>query len=249
MSERNLENLVFHTLVDALAEVTGISSGSIFAKMPDFEFVSKFDGNNQPSTNPDKFPCIGMRYWDKVKVSSNSYGDSKLIDNGDGTGIDYQPLNEIEFPISIYLFTDSRKDQNTIGNKIYREFAQNPFYDLFGDEFPTGEEEQVSVQLIGFSDTFEHRPYVKVYDILCNARDFLEVSGYLVDYGITVNLQSQVNSITVNTNAEDTFNYYAELPPDEIDEDTIYFQDWNIVQVDLTDDFGGEHERTIDDNP
>lgn len=245
MPNRDIEMLVLTTIHNALVEIAGIASGMILAKMPDYEFINKVNGSIEgtPGVNPAQFPSIGMRYYDKVRYSTNTYGENHLVPVGDGTtAIDYQPLGEFCFPISIYLFTNSRLEQMQIGAKIMNEFSQGKFYPLVDDEL---DDEYVQVEFIGFNDLMTHRPYVKCFDIKCNARTFNEVSGYVVDY-IDVGLQASHNSLVVNEFEVEDFSYFMPLPPDEIDEDAIYFQDWNIVPVDLTDMFGGIYERTED---
>lgn len=241
---RNVEDLILETLVIKLYQTTGIPTGRILAKMPDYEFVNKLDGTNQTTTNEPKFPSIGMRYYDKVRYGSNTYGSAHLIDNNDGTGIEYQPMGEMSFPLSIYLFTNSRAEQMNLGNKILMEFAQNPFYSLEGDEL---DNEYVQVNFSGFTDLPSHRPYIKVFDILCSSRVFTEVSGYLVDnYIVSMSADSgrDVDSIETDLNGE-LFSYGPTIPPDELDPDVdTYFQDWNIVYIDLDDD--GDYERIVE---
>lgn len=239
---RNIEDLILETLVIKLNEITAIPTGRILAKMPDYEFINKIDGSAQPSTNETKFPSIGMMYYDKVRYSTNTYGTTHLVDNDDGTGIEYQPMGEMKFPISIYLFTNSRAEQMNLGNKIMMELSTLPFYSLEGDEL---DDEYVQIEFNGFMDLPNHRPYIKVFDVNCHARVFSEVSGYLIN-GIVVNMSADsnrdVDSVVVDLNQE-VLSYGLETPPSEIDPDVdTYFQDWNIIQVDLTD--SGIFERT-----
>lgn len=235
---RDLEFLVLQTIHNKLVEITGIPSGLVLAKMPDFEFVNKINGSKSAATNDNRFPSIGMKYFDKVRYKANTYGDSYNTDSGDGTGASYTPLGEMSFPISIYLFTETRADQMTIGNIIRREFSKQSFYQLEDDVLTN---EYVQVQFIGFNDVQEHRPFVKCFDIICNARDLEETSGYLTNT-IQVNLQAQVNSVTVNVDNQNTLVYFPDPPPAELDPDVeTYFQDWSVVQVDLL--YGGTEER------
>lgn len=245
MANRDIEMLVLTTIHSVLVDITGIASGMVLAKMPDYEFINKINGSEigTPAINPAQFPSIGMRYYDKVRYSTNTYGESHLIPVGDGTtAIDYQPLGEMSFPISIYLFTNTRLEQMQIGAKLMNEFSQGRFYALVDDEL---EDEYVGVEFVGFNDLMVHRPYVKCFDIKCSARTFNEVSGYVVDY-FDVGVQASNNTLTVNEFEVEDFSYFMPLPPDVIDPDTIYFQDWNIVTIDLTDQFGSEYERVED---
>jgi len=243
MAYRDTEFLVLSTLCSMLVDITGIASGSVFAKMPDYEFVNKINTTQPASTNRNTFPAIGMRYWDKTRVSSNRYGESYLIDNGDGTAISYEPMAEISMPLSIYLFTDSRYDQMSIGNKIIYELSQSKFYPLTGDINTF--DEYAQVEFIGYTDVQENKPYVKCFDIKVSARTLLEVSGYVTD-SFYVGLQSSANSIDVNVNQIDDFSYFLPEPPATIDPDVIYFQDWNIINIDMTTSDGGDMERTLD---
>ncbi len=242
MPDRDIEEMVLRTIKHKLVEITNIPASLINPRMPDFEFINKVNGTLQPQTNKDQFPSIGMKYYDKVRYSANTHGDSILVNNNNGTAIDYQPQGEMMLPISIYLFTDTSKEQRTICNKIIQEFGNSPFYDLYDDEI---DGEYVGVEFIGFNDLVAHRPFIRCIDINCRTRTLNEVSGYVVD-GFGLTLQSSVNSLAVNVNEEDAFSYFEPQPPDEIDENTIYFQDWNIVRIDLTDDFGGIYERVED---
>lgn len=239
--QRNIEDLVLDTLLFKLVEITGIPSGRIFVKMPDYEFINSLDGNISPATNPVRFPAIGMRYFDKVRYEANTYGDEIIVDNDNGTGILYEPQGEIHLPISIYLFTETRKEQNTIGAAIFNEFSTQSFYELYGDSV-TGE--YVQLEFSGFSDLPNHRPYIKCFDVVCRARTLNEVSGYLVDY-VDVTLSATAGSIEADVNNEEQYSYFRPLPPNPFDYDIdTYFQDWNIVRIDMTDDFGGILERT-----
>jgi hypothetical protein len=110
MPERDIEYLTLHTFQKAISDATGIATGYISMKMPDDEFVSLINGvnNNSDSDAQYKFPRIGVRYFGKVKYSSNTVGDIYLKDMGNGTAISYEPEGEISFPVSVYLSRVSR---------------------------------------------------------------------------------------------------------------------------------------------
>jgi len=243
MPDRDIEYLTLSTFQKVLSDVTGIASGYISMKMPDDEFLTFINGvNNKPEANAQyKFPRIGVRYFGRVKYNSNTTGDEILRDMGDGTAILYEPMGEINFPVTIYLFTNSRREQTIIGNKLFRELSAQNFYEFIGDEI---EGEYFGVKFLGFNDHPNLQPYIKCYDLMLGARTLDEVSGYVTNsffvqtttqFGTTVLTPSSSGNVT------DNFSYFEPNPPDEIDDDTIYFQDWNTTMiVPLNDDEGSE---------
>lgn len=227
MPDRDIEYLTLHTFQRAISDCTGIATGYISMKMPDDEFVSFINGvnNDGESDVQHKFPRIGVRYFGKVKYSSNTVGDIYLRDMGDGTAISYEPEGEMSFPVSIYLFTNSRREQSIIGNKLFKELSKQDFYAFIEDEIP---DEYFGVKFLGFNDLPNLEPYIKCYDVMLGARTLEEVSGYMTN-SFFVNTVTQFNStiLTLSSgNVLDQFSYFEPNPPDEINEDVIYFQDW-----------------------
>jgi len=191
-----------------ISEVTGIPSGRIMAKMPDIQFVNKYDGTQTPSINETTFPCVGMKYRGDVKYKINKYGSKhKVIITPTVTRI-YQPLGEIWIPLTIYLFTNSRKEQRELGNKIGFYLATNTLIGLLGDELPG---EYISIEYECFRDLNELRPYVRAYDLKINGRILEQVSGHIIEEintnivtSIGANLVSEPEILT-NTITGDTY--------------------------------------------
>jgi hypothetical protein len=79
---------------------------------------------------------------------------------------------------------------------------------------------------------------------MLGARTLEEVSGYVVN-SFFVQTVTQFNSTILTPsssgNVTNNFSYFEPNPPDVIDNDTIYFQDWNTTMiVPLGDDEGSE---------
>lgn len=183
---RDLEDLILGTMCIKLSEITGIPTGKVLAKMPDFEFVNKYDGSMQPAANDAKFPSIGMTYFNDVKYKVNLYGDKPIaVKNLNEIKI-YEPLGEIHIPLSIYLFTNSRKEQRELGNKIMFELAKNAHYYTIGDPLPN---QYFAVEYNGHKDVSEHRPYAKIFNVTLCGQVFNETTGYVVD-AIMTNIQT-----------------------------------------------------------
>lgn len=242
MPDRDVEYLTLNTFQKVISDCTGIATGYISMKMPDDEFVSFVNGVNadEDSDEQYKFPRIGVRYFGKVKYNSNTNDVGYLRDMGDGTAISYEAEGEINLPVSIYLFTNSRREQSVIGNKLFKELVKQDFYYFIGDEIP---DEYFGVKFLGFHDLPNLEPYIKCYDVMLGARTLEEVSGYVVN-SFFVGLVTQFNSTILTSssgNVLDEFSYFEPNPPDEINEETIYFQDWNTTMiVPLNDDEGSD---------
>jgi hypothetical protein len=181
---RDLEHLILYTLCMNISEVSGIPTGRIMAKMPDIQFVNKYDGSNNPEQNAQKFPCVGMKYSGEVKYKINKYGEKhKILVSPTQVRI-YEPLGELWLPLTIYLYTNSRKEQRELGNSIGFYLATNAMVTLMGDEVPG---EYMSIIYESYRDFCELRPYVRAYDLKINARMLKQIDGYLIDE-ITTNL-------------------------------------------------------------
>lgn len=189
---RDLEHLILYTLCMNISEVSGIPTGRIMAKMPDIQFVNKYDGTNNPEQNAQKFPCVGMKYAGEVKYKINKYGEKhKVLVTPTQVKI-YEPLGELWLPLTIYLYTNSRKEQREIGNSIGFYLATNNMIALRGDEMPG---EYISIIYESYRDFCELRPYVRAYDIKVNGRMLQEISGYLIDE-INTSLTTITNGAT-----------------------------------------------------
>lgn len=205
---RDLEHLILYTVCMRIAEVTGIPTGRIMAKIPDIQFVNKVDGTNNPQINETKFPCVGMKYSGDIKYNINKYGNKhKVVISPSITRI-YEPLGEILMPLTIYLFTNSRKEQRELGNKIGIYFATNTLIGLLGDEVPG---EYISINYECHRDLNELRPFVRAYDLKINGRILEEVSGYIIEEintnivtSVGGNVFSEPESLT-NTITGDTY--------------------------------------------
>lgn len=174
---RDIEHIILQTLCIKISEATGMPTGRIFAKMPDIQFVNKYDGTKTPSTNDTKFPCVGMKYDGEIKYEVNLYGEEPEIMTDGVTKKMYQPLGEIHLPLCIVLFTNSRKEQRVIGNQIAYLLASNLMIGTLYDEIP---EEYFSVVYKGARDLSELRPFVRKFEVDLNARVLQETSGYIV---------------------------------------------------------------------
>lgn len=195
---RDLEDIILGTLCVKLSEVTNIPTGRVFAKMPDTEYVNKYDGTKQPAVNKQIFPCIGMEYSDKVIYKVNRYGEGPLVLKNAISSKIYEPMGEIHVPLNIYLFTNSRKEQRDIGNLISYELASNLHYNTLFDEIPN---QYFSIEYHGFKDIDIQSPFQRVMCVTLCGQVFREVSGYLVETTI----------ININTVSE---NQYIEIEPD-----------------------------------
>lgn len=179
---RDLEDLILGTMCINLSSITGIPTGRVFAKMPDIQFVNKYDGSDQPNTNPQKFPCIGMEYSGEVDYKVNLYGDSPIsIQSPYFTKI-YQPMGEMHIPLYIHLFTNSRKEQRQVGNAIMMEMASKLYYNIIGDEIPG---QYFNIEYNGFKDLDSQRPFHRVFSVTLCGQVFQESTGYIVEAVIT----------------------------------------------------------------
>lgn len=186
---RDLEHLILHTICMRISQVSGIPSGKIMAKIPDIQFVNIDDGVNNQQNNAQKFPCVGMKYSGEVKYKINKYGEKhRVIVTPNVTRI-YKPLGEIWIPLTIYLFTNSRKEQRELGNKIGYFLATDTLHSILGDELPG---EYFSIIYECYRDLNELRPYVRAYDLKVNGRILEEVSGYIVEE-VNTNLITTIN--------------------------------------------------------
>jgi hypothetical protein len=188
---RDLEDLMLGTMCIKISQITGIPTGRVLAKMPDFSLVNKYDGSNQPSVNDQKFPSVGMRYFNDVKYKINVYGDKPIAVKSLNEIKIYEPLGEIHVPLSIYLFTNTRKEQRLIGNQIMFELARNSHYYTIDDPLPN---QYFSVEYNGHHDTDQHRPYVKVFNVVLCGQVFSESTGFVVD-AIETNIQTSNGSL------------------------------------------------------
>jgi hypothetical protein len=231
---RNLEDLMLSTICIKLSEITGIPSGRVLAKMPDYEYVNKYDGTNQPQTNPQKFPSIGMQYFGQVKYCINKYGESPLVLQNAFISKIYQPMGEIKVPLAIYLFTNSRREQMEIGQKIMYELASNLHYNIIGDEIPN---QYFSVEYTGYKDLPKHRPYEKVFHVELCGQIFKEVSGYLVE-SFTINLSATQGSQYVTVEPEKISDTIYEDPLFNTDDLFVAAadEDYDLLSVETEDD-------------
>lgn len=197
---RDLEDLILGTMCIKLSEITGIPTGRVLAKMPDFEYVNKYDGTNQPQTNEQKFPSIGMQYYGNVKYKVNKYGEEPMVVKDAFFTKIYQPMGEIHIPLAIHLFTNSRKEQRLVGNNIMYELSAQLHYDIIDDEIPN---QYFSIEYNGHKDVREHRPFEKVFYVELCGQVFREVSGYIVEAVIT----------NINTSLG---RNYIQIPADQI---------------------------------
>jgi hypothetical protein len=188
---RDIEHIILQTLCIKISEATDIPTGRIFAKMPDIQFVNKYDGTQTPSVNDEKFPCIGMKYDGEIKYEVNVYGEEPEIMTDGITKRIFQPLGEIHLPLCIYLFTNSRKEQRIIGNQIAYLLASNLMIGTLYDEIPG---EYFSVVYEGAKDLSELRPFVRKFGVKLNARVLQETSGYIVDE-ITTNIKTKQDGV------------------------------------------------------
>lgn len=184
---RDLEHIVLYTICMKISEVTGISTGKIMAKMPDIQFVNIPDGSTAAPADT-KFPCVGMKYSGDIKYKINKYGDKhKVFVTPESIKI-YEPLGEIWIPLTIYLFTNSRKEQRELGNKIGFYLATTPMQTTIGDELPN---EYFSIIYECYRDLNELRPFARAYDLKINGRILQEVSGYIVEE-ISTNIVTKI---------------------------------------------------------
>jgi hypothetical protein len=197
---RDLEDIILGTMCVKLSEITGIPSGRVLAKMPDIEFVNKYDGSMQPAINPQKFPCIGMQYAGEVDYKVNLYGDTPLVvQNAFFTKV-YEPMGEIHIPLYIHLFTNSRKEQRELGNAIMYEMASQLFYYTIDDELPN---QYFNIEYSGFKDLDRQRPFERVFIVTLCGQVFREATGYIVEAVIT----------NINTSLGRS---YIDVPADQI---------------------------------
>lgn len=187
---RDLEDIILGTMCIKLAEVTGIPTGRIFAKMPDIEYVNKYDGSKQPTTNKQIFPCIGMEYSDKVVYKVNRYGEEPLVIKNAIHSKIYEPMGEIHIPLYIHIFTNSRKEQRTLGTIISYEMSSNLYYNTLFDEIPN---QYFSIEYHGFKDIETQSPFQRVICVTLCGQMFRETSGYLVETSIV-----NINTVSEN---------------------------------------------------
>jgi hypothetical protein len=199
---RDLEDLILGTMCIKLSEITGIPTGRVLAKMPDFEYVNKYDGTNQPQINEQKFPSIGMQYFGNVRYKVNKYGEEPIVVKDAFFNKIYQPMGEIHIPLAIYLFTNSRKEQREIGNNIMYELSSQLHYNTIGDEIPN---QYFSIEYSGYKDLPEHRPYKKVFHVELCGQVFKEVSGYIIEAVIT-NINTVLGNQYINVPADQITN-------------------------------------------
>jgi hypothetical protein len=197
---RDLEHLILYTLCMNISEVSGIPTGRIMAKMPDIQFVNKYDGSNNPEQNAQKFPCVGMKYCGDVKYDVNLYGSGHRVLISPNQVRIYKPLGEIWAPLTIYLFTNSRKEQREIGTKIAFYLASNTLVGLRGDDIPG---EYMSIVYESFRDLNELRPYARAFDIKVNARMLQQIPGYLVNQ-INTNMVTTINGDSATASEPET---------------------------------------------
>lgn len=204
---RDIEHIILYTICMKISEVTGIPTGRVLAKIPDIQFINKVDGNKDPQNHATKFPCVGMKYSGDVKYKINKYGDKhKILITPTVTRI-YEPLGEIWIPLTIYLFTNSRKEQRELGSAIGFYLASTPMQYTMADQLPG---EYFSIIYECYRDLNELRPYVRAYDLKINSRMLQEVSGYIVEEintnisTIQGNLTSEPDTLT-NTITGDTY--------------------------------------------
>jgi len=197
---RDIEHIILNTLCIKISEVSGIPTGRVFAKMPDIQFVNKYDGTSTPSENEQKFPCIGMKYDGQIEYKVNLYGEQpEVMTDGINKKI-YQPLGEIHLPLCIYLYTNSRKEQRLIGNDIAFFLASNLMVGTLHDEIPG---EYFSMVYNGARDLSELRPFVRKFEVNLNARMLKEISAHIVEEintSITTKQNGQTSEPEVVTN-------------------------------------------------
>lgn len=175
---RDIEHIVLNTLAIKISEVSGIPTGRILAKAPDFEYVNHPDGTAMPETNPEKYPSIGMMYFGQGKYKVNKYGSGPIAVKTPTVSLIYEPMGEIHLPLAIYLYTNSRKEQRLIGNEISMFLADALYLETLGDPVSG---QFFSIDYLGFEDLFEHRPYVRVMNMNILAQVYTESTGYVVE--------------------------------------------------------------------
>lgn len=215
---RDLEHLILNTISIQISSVTGIPTGRIYAKIPDFEYVNKYDGTNTPQYNQEKFPAIGMKYSGKVIHKPNMYGEQPIVIKTPEVYKIYNPIGELHIPLSIYLYTNSRKEQRTIGNELAFHLDESDAFDIINDEIP---DQYFSVEYHGFEDASEHRPYLRVLYTTLLGQVYREVTGYVVEEintsigtffrGQIVNGDTITNTITGDTYVNENVSITASM--------------------------------------
>lgn len=176
--KRDIESIVLTTLALKISEISGIPSGRIFVKMPDYEYVNHDDGTIMPNFKGEKYPAIGMAYFGKGKYKINKYGDYPLVVKTPTLTQIYTPMGELCLGISLYLYTNSRKEQRMLGNEISMFLSEALYLFTSGDIIP---DQYFSIDYIGFEDLPQHRPYVRVMNVDILAQVYSEATGYVVD--------------------------------------------------------------------
>lgn len=176
--KRDIEHIILNTLAIKISEISGIPTGRIFAKAPDFEYVNHPDGSSMPQNNPEKYPSIGMMYFGQGKYKVNKYGSEPIVVKTPTVSLIFQPMGELHLPLSIYLYTNSRKEQRMIGNEISMFLSDALYLQTSGDIIS---EQFFSIEYLGFQDLSEHRPYCRVMNMNVMAQVYTESTGYVVE--------------------------------------------------------------------
>jgi hypothetical protein len=175
---RNLEDLILSTICIKLSEITEIPTGRVLAKMPDFEYVNKYDGTNQPQVNQQKFPSIGMQYFGKVRYEVNRYGEEPLVVQNASISKIYKPMGELHIPLEIHLFTNSRKEQTEIGNLIAYELSSKKYYYTINDEI---DNQYFNIEYCGFTDLQKIKPFERIIHVKMCGQVYSEITGYAIE--------------------------------------------------------------------
>jgi len=209
--KRDIESIVLTTLALKISEISGIPTGRIFAKMPDYEYVNHDDGSIMPNFKGEKYPAIGMSYFGQGKYKINKYGDYPIVVKTPTSSQIYTPMGEICLGISLFLYTNSRREQRLIGNEVSMFLSEALYLNTSGDIIPG---QYFSIDYIGFEDLPQHRPYVRVMNIDILAQIFSEATGHVVqeintsistDFGSNKN-KSEPEVVTNTITGEIYFN-------------------------------------------
>ena len=174
---RNVEDLMLNTLVEVIAEGTGISSGNIWLKMPEPEFVNKRSGSRDSLTNSEYLPAIGINYMRDAFIKHNNYGSTRYVNESTTIATQYTPLAELQLNLAIHLYAKSHEDMNYYGNLLYYTLLRNRMIEYRNDSI---QGEYFSVMFKSMRYIGAEKPIHKVFLIDCCGRMLDESTGYIV---------------------------------------------------------------------